>query len=239
MACQAMARWVRAARFAGWVNLVATFADVAFACVHDEGEIEHTVQVPYEVTLAGQVSIGEPILAEVATSGVPDEGTLLVVLKERQPPSSTSVGPGPGNEGGPGAVRGDGQGPQAGARVAAGGVPTGWDRSRGPARGGPAVQQQGGRATGRADRPPGLDRAVRAAEQMQALIPEMLAETAEGHRRSTAAAGGGAVALWRRRCCGRGCADCPKDIILIAHLTPTTSPPQPSQAFRQHPNRRF
>lgn len=37
-------------RAPGWVNLVATFADVAFVCIHDDSEIEQTVQVPYEVT---------------------------------------------------------------------------------------------------------------------------------------------------------------------------------------------
>ncbi|MEV0996891.1 2'-5' RNA ligase family protein [Nonomuraea sp. NPDC050202] len=79
---QAVARWAREAGFPGWVNLVATFADVAFVCIHDDSEIEQTVQVPYEVTLAGDVTIGEPVPVEVARSGVPDEGALVAVLEE-------------------------------------------------------------------------------------------------------------------------------------------------------------
>ncbi|WP_433513726.1 2'-5' RNA ligase family protein [Nonomuraea sp. CA-143628] len=79
---QAVTRWARSAGFTGWVNVVATFADVAFVCVHDDAEIEHTVQVPYEVTPAGQVTIGEPVPAEVTMSGVPDEGALVAVLEE-------------------------------------------------------------------------------------------------------------------------------------------------------------
>ncbi|MEU4231075.1 2'-5' RNA ligase family protein [Nonomuraea sp. NPDC026600] len=79
---QAVARWAREAGFPGWVNLVATFSDVAFVCVHDDTEIEQTLQVPYEVTPAGRVTIGEPLPAEVTMSGVPDEGALLAVLEE-------------------------------------------------------------------------------------------------------------------------------------------------------------
>ncbi|MEU6712930.1 2'-5' RNA ligase family protein [Nonomuraea sp. NPDC046802] len=79
---QAATEWARGAGFPGWVNLVATFADVAFVCVHDDTEIEQTVQVPYEVTPAGRVTIGEPIPVEVATSGAPDEGALVAVLDE-------------------------------------------------------------------------------------------------------------------------------------------------------------
>ncbi|MEU4513224.1 2'-5' RNA ligase family protein [Nonomuraea wenchangensis] len=79
---QAVTRWAREAGFSGWVNLVATFADVAFVCVHDGDDIEQTVQVPYEVTPAGDVSIGEPVPVEVARSGVPDEGALVAVLEE-------------------------------------------------------------------------------------------------------------------------------------------------------------
>ncbi|MGA4995820.1 2'-5' RNA ligase family protein [Nonomuraea bangladeshensis] len=79
---QAVTRWAREAGFPGWVNLVATFADVAFVCIHDGDDIEQTVQVPYEVTPAGDVSIGEPVPVEVARSGVPDEGALVAVLEE-------------------------------------------------------------------------------------------------------------------------------------------------------------
>ncbi|MEV5555285.1 hypothetical protein AB0L44_16660 [Nonomuraea wenchangensis] len=79
---QAVTKWAREAGFLGWVNLVATFADVAFVCIHDGDGIEQTVQVPYEVTPAGDVSIGEPVPVEVARSGVPDEGALVAVLEE-------------------------------------------------------------------------------------------------------------------------------------------------------------
>ncbi|MFI6634293.1 2'-5' RNA ligase family protein [Nonomuraea fuscirosea] len=79
---QAVARWAREAGFPGWVNIVATFADVAFVCIHDDSEIEQTVQVPFEVTPAGDVTIGEPVPVEVARSGVPDEGALVAVLEE-------------------------------------------------------------------------------------------------------------------------------------------------------------
>ncbi|TMR97293.1 2'-5' RNA ligase family protein [Nonomuraea basaltis] len=79
---QAVAQWARGAGFTGWVTVAATFADVAFVAVHDDTDTEHTLQVPYEVTSAGQVTIGEPLPAEVSMSGTPDAGALVAVLEE-------------------------------------------------------------------------------------------------------------------------------------------------------------
>ncbi|MFI6900355.1 2'-5' RNA ligase family protein [Nonomuraea sp. NPDC050394] len=79
---QAAAGWAREAGFTGWANLVATFADVAFVCVHDGADIEHVFQVPYDVAPDGQVTIGAPVPAEVTMTGAPTEDALVAVLEE-------------------------------------------------------------------------------------------------------------------------------------------------------------
>ncbi|GAA4209279.1 hypothetical protein GCM10022252_75540 [Streptosporangium oxazolinicum] len=80
--CSAFDAWSGGWIDGKYVSVLATFSDVAIACVKHPDDTESFYRVPWSFTEQGWVRIGEPIVVTVSVTGIPDGAPLAAMLED-------------------------------------------------------------------------------------------------------------------------------------------------------------